>query len=90
MWRAIQGQNLTSIQAQRKLRKFFSEREGEISSSTEKRPITICLMDELDYLVTKDFNVIYNFFDWPMNPQSRLIVIGITNTMDLLDRLPEK
>lgn len=45
------------------------------------------IMDELDQLVTKKQTVMYNFFNWPMKPQSNLIVIAIANTMDLPERI---
>ena len=44
-------------------------------------------MDELDYLVTKKQTVMYNFFDWPNRPHSKLIVLAIANTMDLPERM---
>lgn len=44
------------------------------------------LVDELDQLVTKKQEVIYNFFNWPNQPHSRLIVLAIANTMDLPER----
>lgn len=44
------------------------------------------LVDELDQLVTKKQEVIYNFFNWPNQPHSRLIVLAVANTMDLPER----
>ena len=44
------------------------------------------LVDELDQLVTKRQEVIYNFFNWPNQAHSRLIVLAIANTMDLPER----
>jgi origin recognition complex subunit 1 len=34
--------------------------------------------------------VLYNLFNWPTLPHSRLIVIAIANTMNLADMLPNK
>lgn len=48
---------------------------------------SVVLMDELDLLVTKKQTVMYNFFDWPSRPHSKLIVVAIANTMDLPERL---
>ena len=48
---------------------------------------SVVLVDELDLLVNKNQKVIYNLFDWPFHPHSRLIVIAIANTMDLPERL---
>ena len=47
---------------------------------------SVVLVDELDQLVTKKNDVIYNFFNWPNQPHSKLIVIAIANTMDLPER----
>jgi len=47
-------------------------------------------LDELDYLITKDQNLLYNLFDWPHNKQSKLIIIGIANTMNLPEQLLPK
>ncbi|KAL6564726.1 Origin recognition complex, subunit 1 [Orobanche minor] len=47
----------------------------------------ILLIDELDLLVTRSQSVLYNILDWPTKPNSKLIVIGIANTMDLPEKL---
>lgn len=46
----------------------------------------VVLVDELDQMVTKKQDVIYNFFNWPHLAHSKLIVIAIANTMDLPER----
>lgn len=48
---------------------------------------SVVLMDELDLLVTKKQTVMYNFFDWPSRPLSKLIVVAVANTMDLPERI---
>lgn len=48
---------------------------------------SVVLMDELDQLVTKKQDVVYNFFNWPMLAGSKLIVIAVANTMDLPERV---
>ncbi len=58
----------------------------------EKRQAIVLLVDEIDYLVTKKQTVLYNLFDWPVrgyngNTNAQLIVIGISNTLNLPDRL---
>lgn len=45
------------------------------------------LVDELDLLWTRKQQVMYNLFDWPTKPGSRLVVLTIANTMDLPERL---
>ncbi len=51
---------------------------------------SVVLLDEIDQLVTRDQLVLYNLFDWPRRAHSKLIVIGIANTMDLPERLLPK
>ena len=53
---------------------------------------TIVLLDEIDYLITSKQSVLYNLFDWPkraaeLSHGRRLIVIGISNTLNLVDQL---
>jgi Cdc6-like AAA superfamily ATPase len=45
--------------------------------------IKIVLIDELDYLVTKDEQVLYNLFEWTQNKHSKLVLITIANTLNL-------
>jgi origin recognition complex subunit 1 len=56
------------------------------------RPAVVLLLDEIDYLMTKKQSVLYNFFDWPVRScenenGARLIVVGISNTLNLPSRL---
>lgn len=54
-----------------------------------KGRIIVLLVDELDYLVTKKQNVLYDLFNWPTEARGdrRLIVIGVSNTVNLPERL---
>ncbi|KAE9585981.1 putative chromatin regulator PHD family [Lupinus albus] len=67
---------------------FLNERfvEGKKTGEEADRPC-ILLIDELDLLVTRNQSVLYNILDWPTKPHSKLIVIGIANTMDLPEKL---
>jgi origin recognition complex subunit 1 len=51
---------------------------------------SVLLLDELDQLVMAKQTVLYNLFNWPTLPNSRLIVVAIANTMNLADMLPNK
>ncbi|KAL0389340.1 UNVERIFIED_CONTAM: Origin of replication complex subunit [Sesamum calycinum] len=66
---------------------FLNERfSDENKRGKDTRPC-ILLIDELDLLVTRNQSVLYNILDWPNKPNSKLIVIGIANTMDLPEKL---
>ncbi|KAL9169123.1 hypothetical protein ABFS82_04G058700 [Erythranthe guttata] len=66
---------------------FLNERfSDENKRGKDTRPC-ILLIDELDLLVTRNQSVLYNILDWPTKPNSKLIVLGIANTMDLPEKL---
>ena len=45
--------------------------------------MTVLLLDELDALITRKQNLLYNLFNWPAYVNSKLIIVAIANTMDL-------
>ena len=76
----VMGAHFAPRTAVRKLQKHFGEK-------SEERKVCVLLVDELDYLLTRQQKVIYNLFDWPTMREAKLVVIGIANTMDLPERL---
>lgn len=64
---------------------------GELTNFFERRrscdPVVVLLVDEIDHLVTKSQTVLYRVFDWLSLPSPRLVVVAISNTMDLPERL---
>lgn len=48
----------------------------------------VLIVDEMDQLLTKDQEVIYRLFDWTLLPGSLLVVVGIANALNLIERLP--
>eukprot|EP01084_Bolivina_argentea_P057649 105313_1 len=78
--RKLIGQHFSPNIAVKKLSKYFSIKDRD-------RKICVLLVDELDYLLTRQQKVIYNMFDWPTKKNAKLVVIGIANTMDLPERL---
>lgn len=79
LWEHLTDIKVTPSNAALLLEEYFSRR------GADRKPL-IVLMDELDQLVTKNQKVIYNFFNWPTYPDSRLIVLAVANTMDLPER----
>jgi Cdc6-like AAA superfamily ATPase len=47
----------------------------------------LVLLDEMDFLLQRDESVIYNLFNWSMRTGTGLCIVGISNIMDLPDRL---
>lgn len=79
-WNKISGEELTWAAAMESLEFYFNK-----VPKNKKRPIVV-LLDELDALVTKSQDVMYNFFNWSTYENAKLVVISVANTMDL----PEK
>jgi len=82
-WESISDDKISATKnvAVRSLQHFFDK-------STEERNI-ILLLDEVDYLVDKSQKVLMDFFDWPLaqSPHVNFVVVGISNTINLVDRL---
>ncbi|KAK2489834.1 hypothetical protein MC885_001827, partial [Smutsia gigantea] len=53
----------------------------------EKGPMIVLVLDEMDQLDSKGQDVLYTLFEWPWLSNSRLVLIGIANTLDLTDRI---
>ncbi|KAL5052825.1 hypothetical protein RYX36_033507, partial [Vicia faba] len=84
IYEALSGHRVGWKEALRLLNERFVE--GKKIEEEADRPC-ILLIDELDLLVTRNQSVLYNILDWPTKPHSKLIVIGIANTMDLPEKL---
>lgn len=48
--------------------------------------VFVVVLDEIDHLLTKDQEVLYSIFEWSLVRNSRLILLGIANALDLTDR----
>ncbi|KAG5438616.1 hypothetical protein PCANB_002722 [Pneumocystis canis] len=44
------------------------------------------LKNEIDSLIMKNQEILYQLFEWPTLENSKLIIIGVANTLDLTDR----
>ncbi|KAJ9066865.1 Origin recognition complex, subunit 1, variant 2 [Entomophthora muscae] len=82
LWEAIGQQKVTHLHALDCLREYF---QGKRKANS--RQLWVVLVDELDLLMTKKQGVMYNLFEWPYCPNSRIIVVAIANTMDLPERM---
>jgi origin recognition complex subunit 1 len=94
LWEAMTGERVTASHASSLLDAEF-KRAGPGRISWYIAPPffgnwSVLLLDELDQLVTAKRTLLYNLFNWPTLPHSRLIVIAIANTMNLAEMLPNK
>ncbi|ODV96383.1 hypothetical protein PACTADRAFT_28296, partial [Pachysolen tannophilus NRRL Y-2460] len=48
--------------------------------------ISIVILDELDNLITKNQTILFDLFSYAKNKNTKLILIGISNALDLTDR----
>ncbi|NXW56475.1 CDC6 protein, partial [Eurystomus gularis] len=53
---------------------------------TAQGPVVLLVLDELDQLESKGQDVLYTLFEWPRLPNSRLVLVGLANALDLTDR----
>ncbi|KIO17608.1 hypothetical protein M407DRAFT_84816 [Tulasnella calospora MUT 4182] len=90
LWEAVSGHDvereghlkISAKEALKKLDRYFAgARTGPSGGAF------VVLMDELDQLVTAKQDVVYNFFNWPNLANSRLVVIAVSNTHDLPERV---
>ncbi|CAN0902122.1 Origin of replication complex subunit 1A [Linum grandiflorum] len=84
IYEALTGHRVSWKKALHLLNERFSD--GKNIGKADDKPC-ILLIDELDLLVTRNQSVLYHILDWPNKPHSKLIVIGIANTMDLPEKL---
>ncbi|CAL4973051.1 unnamed protein product [Urochloa decumbens] len=66
------------------LQSMFSNKE------TTPRRMMLVIVDEMDYLITRDRAVLHDLFMLTTCPYSRCILIGIANAIDLADRFLPK
>jgi Cdc6-like AAA superfamily ATPase len=66
-----------------KINKYFQKK-------FDKKKYFIIVVDELDYLLTRDQKEIYEIFNWSQYENSFTAVIGISNTINLPQKLLPK
>jgi len=47
----------------------------------------LLVLDEIDQLCCKNQSVLYTIFEWPAKRDSKLVLVGIANALDLTDRI---
>ena len=85
LWERLSGQRLGPARARDALQAAFAPSVG--GGAARRRFATLIVLDEIDMLMTRDQSVLYNLFEWPLQPGARLAVVGISNTHDLDQRV---
>lgn len=52
----------------------------------QRKKMLLLVLDEIDELIEKKQSVLYTIFEWPTLPKSKIILIGIANSLDLTNR----
>lgn len=73
-------ENASGMSEEKQLESLF------VPSQNAKGPVYVITLDEMDHLLTSDLEVLYTIFEWSLQSNSRLILIGIANALDLTDR----
>ncbi|KAK9509919.1 hypothetical protein O3M35_004806 [Rhynocoris fuscipes] len=47
----------------------------------------LLILDEIDQLESKRQSILYSIFEWPLLPNSHVVLVGIANALDLTDRV---
>lgn len=56
-------------------------------SAREKGKCVLLILDEMDVLVSRKQKILYDVLEWPTRKNARMAVIGISNTLDLPERM---
>ncbi|XP_019362421.1 PREDICTED: cell division control protein 6 homolog [Gavialis gangeticus] len=75
------------LQAVAKLAGKEITRKLEKQLTAKGAPMILLVLDELDQLDSKRQDVLYTVFEWPWLANSRLVLIGVANALDLTDRM---
>ena len=59
--------------------------KGAQKGTRKQTPLIVCV-DEIDRLLTKERTIVYDLFEWPYLCPNVLVVLGIANSVDLVDR----
>jgi Cdc6-like AAA superfamily ATPase len=90
LWRAITDERKSGPMALKLLNQYFipdTFRASASSASAMVRIPIVCLLDEMEFLFTKNQAAMYNFLEWSRATHHIFILIGVTNAMDVVDRV---
>ena len=60
--------------------------QGMFVPKTKSGTVYLVTLDEIDHVLTMGLESLYRVFEWSLQKNSRLILVGIANALDLTDR----
>ena len=63
---------------------------GNINLVDPSNSHIILIIDEIDFLINKSHNILYHIFNWTTYINSKLIIISISNLLNISNKLPPK
>jgi origin recognition complex subunit 1 len=87
LWVHLSGNQSSKAEACQQLAGYFSQRKQSGDFRYSQKQLKVLVIDEVDYLLSRKQDVLYNLFDWMHAPQARLCIICISNTLDLMNKL---
>jgi len=60
--------------------------QGMFVPKTKSGTVYLVTLDEIDHILTMGLESLYRVFEWSLQKNSRLILVGIANALDLTDR----
>ncbi|XP_064091799.1 cell division control protein 6 homolog [Macrobrachium nipponense] len=83
---SIYGKIVSGLGLQPRATEKENSRLIEKTLMSSKNPVLI-ILDEIDQLDSKNQEVLYSIFEWPSLKDSKLVLVGIANALDLTDRV---
>ncbi|KKK17718.1 hypothetical protein AOCH_006742 [Aspergillus ochraceoroseus] len=73
-----------------RLRSMFVPEKQKKQHASRDDDMFLVMLDEIDHLLTSDAGILQSLFEWSLQKESKLMLIGIANALDLTDRsLPQ-
>jgi cell division control protein 6 len=60
--------------------------QGMFLPRKRSNTVFVVTLDEIDHVLTLDLEFMYKIFEWSLQKSSRLVLVGISNALDLTDR----
>ena len=87
------ARNMNPYKCGKLLDDFFKNRQDYNFNKNlrdERNLHIVLIIDEVDRLVSRKMSLLYNIFNWSLYPNSKLIILSISNTIDLPQRTLNK